>query len=186
MAIFTRLVTALALAAALAGPANAAELTADQQAGLEARVASFDAAMRVSDMAGILGVIPPAVLDQIASDHGVTTEALIASAQEQIDEALKSITLESFSMDLAAAEVADFADGSKYVMIPTETVMVLGEAAKLRSSTQTLALMDDGTWYLMSVDDPAQVEVLRKVYPAFVDVEFAAPVMEPVTEQVTP
>ena len=181
MAIFARLVTVLALAAALAGPANAAELTADQQAGLEARVASFDTAMRVSDMAGILGVIPPAVLDQIASDHNVTTEALIASAQEQIDEALKSITLESFSMDLAAAEAADLADGSTYVMIPTETVMVLGEATKMRSASQTLALMDGGTWYLMSVDDPAQIDVLRKVYPAFDDVEFAAPTMEQVT-----
>jgi hypothetical protein len=178
MAIFTRLATAVALVAALAGPAFAAELTPDQQAGLDARIASFDAAMRESDMAGILGVIPPAVLTQIATNYGVTSEDLVTSAQQQIDEALKSISIVSFGMDSSGAEAVEIGDGSIYVMIPTETVMDLGQAGKMRSASETLALLDDGTWYLMAVDDPAQIAVLRQVYPAFADVEFTAATME--------
>lgn len=178
MAIFTRLATALAFVAALADPAFAAELTPDQQAGLDARIASFDAAMRESDMAGILGVIPPAVLTQIATNYGVTSEDLVTSAQQQIDEALKSISIVSFGMDSSGAEAVEIGDGSIYVMIPTETVMDLGQAGKMRSASETLALFDDGTWYLMAVDDPAQIAVLRQVYPAFADVEFTAATME--------
>lgn len=181
MAMVYRLIAALAVVAALAGPAFAAELTPDQQAGLEARIASFDNAMRTSDMTGILGVIPPAVLTQIATNYGVTSADLVASAQEQIDEALKSIAIESFGMDLAAAEAIDLADGTTYVMIPTETVMDLGEAGKMRSVSETLAILDGGTWYLMAVDDLEQIAVLRQVYPAFVDVEFTAATIEAVT-----
>lgn len=181
MALFKRLIATLAVFAALALPALAAELTPDEQAGLEARIANFDAAMRGSDMAGILGVIPPAVLTQIATNYGVSSEDLVTSAQQQIDEALKSIAIESFGMDMATAEVVDLADGTTYVMIPTETVMDLGEAGKMRSSSKTLALLDGGTWYLMAVDDPEQIAVLRQVYPAFVDVEFTAATMEVVT-----
>lgn len=183
MARLSRLIAAVAVAVALASPAFAAELTPDQQAGLEARIASFDIAMRSSDMAGILGVIPPAVLTQIATNYGVTTEDLVTSAQEQIDEALQSIAIDSFGMDTSAAEAIDLADGTTYVMVPTETVMDLGEGGKMRSSSETLALLDGDTWYLMAVDDPEQIAVLRQVYPAFVDVEFTAATIEAVTPE---
>jgi hypothetical protein len=181
MVLFSRLISALGLVAALASPAFAAELTHEQQAGLDARVASFDSAMRYSDMAGILGVIPPAVLTQIATNYGVTTEDLVSAAQEQIDEALQSIGIESFGMDTTDVDAIEIDDGAIYAMIPTETVMDLGQAGKMRLTSETLALLDDGTWYLMAVDDPEQIAVLRQVYPAFADVEFAAATTEDVT-----
>jgi hypothetical protein len=181
MVIFSRLIGALGLVAALAGPAFAAELTPEQQAGLDARVASFDSAMRYSDMSGILGVIPPAVLTQIATNYGVTTEDLIVSAQQQIDEALKSIGIESFGMDTSDVDATEIDNGAIYAMIPTETVMDLGQAGKVRVTSETLALLEDGTWYLMAVDDPSQIEVLRQAYPAFANVEFTAATSEDIT-----
>lgn len=182
MAFITRLAAALALILTLAAPAAAQALNDAQQKALQDRVDAFDESMRVSDMAGVMGVIPPRVLDKIASTYGITTADLIASAQQQIDEALKSIKIESFGMDLDAAESVALDDGTLYALIPTETVMDLGTAGKHRSRTSTLAVLDEGTWYLMAVDDPQQIAIFKEVYPNMADIEFPKATMEVVTE----
>jgi hypothetical protein len=174
-------------AAALAVPRLAEQmspaLTEEQQAGLEARIATFDAAMRANDMATIMGVIPPAMLEKIATQYGLTTEQAIQATQQAMDEALKTVTFVSFSMDVDNATVAAQADGSPYLLIPTETVMDLGEAGgKIRATSQTLGLLDGETWYLIRVDDPAQVAIVKDLYPGLADVEFPPGSMEPVTE----
>jgi hypothetical protein len=51
----------------------------------------------------------------------------------------------------------------------------------VRVTSETLALLENGTWYLMAVDDPSQIEVLRQAYPAFADVEFTAATSEDIT-----
>lgn len=182
MAIVTRIIASLALCLALLAPVAAQDLTGAQQQGLNDRVASFDAAMKASDMTGVMGVIPPKVLDKIASNYSISTADLIAASQQQIDEALKSIKLELFSMDLAAAESFTLSDGMIYVMIPTQTVMDLGAGGRHRSSTSTMALLDEGNWYLMAVDDAEQIAILKSVYPAMADVAFPTGTIEPVTE----
>ena len=101
----------------MAGPAfNPAEFEAERNVVLEERRQviesqprslfreAFDAAMRVSDMTGIMGVVPPAVLDEIAKQNNITSEQLIAAAQQQIDAAMANITLVSFGMELDKAE----------------------------------------------------------------------------------
>ena len=86
--------------------------TEAQRAALAARIESFDAAMKASDMSVVLGVVPPKMLDKIAASNNVTLEQLIAATQDQINEALKGMTIESFGMDLDAAQIVALADGS--------------------------------------------------------------------------
>ncbi len=93
------------------------------------RIASFDAAMRANDLTSIMTAVPPKVLDSIATQYKVTNEQLLQAMQQQFDEAMKTVTLVSFGMDLEAAEFVTLPDGTEYALIPTETVMDLGAAA---------------------------------------------------------
>ena len=183
MRLIARILAVLAVGIGLALPVVAQELTDAQRQGLAARIESFDAAMLASDMTTVMGVIPPKVLEKIATTYNVTTEQLIAAAQEQIDAAMAEVKIESFSMDLEAGEVGQLADGTTYVLLPTETVIDMGDAGgKFRSNTKTLGLAEGDTWYLVRIDDAQQVAIFKEVYPAFADVEFPAGTMEQVTE----
>lgn len=183
MRVLTRIVAGFALALALALPALAQGISSAQHEALVARVESFDAAMKANDMAAVMGVVPPRLLEKIAGIVGATTDQLLASMQEQMDEMLKTVKIESFGMDVETAEFVTLADGTVYAMIPTETVLDMGEAGgKIRATSQTLGLLDGETWYLIRVDDPQQAGLVKELYPALADVEFPAGAMEPVTE----
>jgi len=184
MRLFARFAIGLGLMLALAAPALAQAITPAQHDALAARIESFDSAMRASDMTGIMGVVPPAVLDEIAKQNNITSEQLIAAAQQQIDAAMANITLVSFGMELDKAEYKTLPDNSTYALIPTETVMDLGPAGggKFRATSSTLGLLDGETWYLVRVEDPQQVAILKTVYPAFADVVFPTGGIEPVAE----
>jgi hypothetical protein len=150
---------------------------------LVARVDSFQAAMDAKDMSTVMGVVPPAMLDLIAGQYGVTTEELVAATQEQFDVAMQSVKLVSFGMDLETSEMYRLADDTLYALIPTETVMDLGDAGgKVRVTSSTLGLLDGDTWYLIRVEDAQQAAILKQAYPAFADVTFPAGTMEQITE----
>ena len=185
-----RFAAAFALALGLSAPALAQKIYAPSEAmqsseyfALVARIDSFNAAMKTNDMATIISVMPPKVMDQIAAQFGVTNEELIAAGQQQLDAAMSTVKLVSFSMDVANGEFYRLADDTLYGLLPTETVMDLGEAGgKIRAKASTLALLDGETWYLVRIEDAQQVAIFKTVYPAFADVTFPTGSMEPVTE----
>ncbi len=184
MTIFNRALAALALILALAVPASAQDITAEQQQALDERVQSFDTAMRENDMQEVMGVVPPKVLERIAAQSGLSVDDLLAAMQAQMDEIMGTVEIVSFGMDLEGVEFTTFESGIVYGMIPTETVIDLGKDAggKMRAKSDTLGLLDGDTWYLVRIDDPAQVAIIKEVYPEFADVEFPAGSVEPVTE----
>jgi hypothetical protein len=173
--------SAPAMAQQIYSPADAVQLS--QSMALQTRIMSFDAAMRANDMATIMGVVPPKILDAISAQYGVPTTDLIAAMQTQMDEAMKSVKLVSFGMDIEKVEYYRLPDDTLFAYLPTETVMDLGDAGgKIRAKSTTLGLLDGETWYLIRVEDPQQVALLKQTYPAFADVTFPTGSMEPVTE----
>jgi sarcosine oxidase gamma subunit len=87
--------------------------------------------------------------------------------------ALAAVTLEDFGMDMKALKEAELANGDPYALIPTETVMTSEATGTMRVQSETLALLDEGQWYLVRVNDLQQVAILRQVYPEFSAVEFS-------------
>jgi hypothetical protein len=79
-------------------------------------------------------------------------------------------------MDLAGAETHVSGDRT-WLLIPTWTEMTVEGAGRVRFETRTLALEDDGEWYLVRVEDAPQAAMLREVYPEFAEVEFPAGVV---------
>lgn len=184
----TRLIkTAMSALAALlvvivsaAVPALARDVTEEEQALLEETVASFDQGMRDMDMARVTATIPTKMLEAMAAQYSMTAADLTTAMVEQMTEAMKTVTLVSFGMDLENAEYLELSDGTPYVLIPTETVMDAGNG-KIAAKSDTLALLDDGVWYLLRPDE-SMLPTLRQVYPLFSEVEFTPGTMEAVTE----
>jgi len=143
-----------------------------ERSGLADTVATFDAAMHGADYAAVTKTIPPKVLGFIANKGGIDVAKLREVVIEQMAKALAEVKIEDFSMDLAKAEYRELETGEPYVLIPTETIMDAGDKGKFKATSQTLAFMDEGEWYLLRVNEQQQVEIMREVYPQFVGVEF--------------
>ena len=165
------------LAVALGGSAwasvDAPPVTQADQAGIEASVAAFATAMDARRFDIIIDFIPPRVIDAVAVKMGASAADFKSQFAVRAAEALKVVKLVSFEMDMPAA-VAGVTPGRRraYMLIPSESVMELPTGRRLRSKSTTLALKDDDRWYLIRVEHPSQILLLRQVYPDFADVEF--------------
>jgi hypothetical protein len=163
-------------------PAVAREFTDAEKAELAVAVDDFNTAMSEQDWASVMAIVPPKVLEKFATDAGVTTDQLLEQMSALMEQSLATVTIESFGMDLESATYAETADGTPYALIPTETVIGMGEQGKVRATSQTLGMLDEGAWYLVRTEDAVTVTTLKAIYPSFAAVEFPPGAMEPVTE----
>lgn len=180
MRAFLKSFLAVPLLLASLAVADARPLTADEKQQLEQAVQSFDAAMRGNDYEVIANTIPPRVLDFIAKQANMEVDALRTIVVQQMQAALATVKLESFSMDFAGLTEKELPGGEPYVLIPTETVISSEATGKMVAKSDTLALLDEGKWYLLRVNDAQQVAIMRQVYPEFASVEFPGGTMEAV------
>ncbi len=170
MTFFKALIVAVALSVA---PAAAQDLSDADRAAMTARVDAFNAAFVAGDMAAIFDFMPPPILTRLAAQTGMEEEALLAAMKDQIDAAMAIVTIDSYAMNLDAATYSITPDGTRpYALIPTETVMTVEGAGKMRATSETLAFADAGKWYLVRIDEAAQVTLLTEAYPEFADVTF--------------
>ena len=174
------LAAALSLALA-AGPVLAQAIDPGDQARLQAQVDALGATIRGGDLAGAIDVVPPRLLDAVSARFGVPREQLPSAMREAIASGLEGVTITGYGMDLAAAEahVAP-GDGRTWLLIPTWTEMAIEGAGRFRTESLTLALEDDGEWYLVRIEDAPQIALLREVYPEFAEVNFPPEVTTPV------
>ncbi|TGP24053.1 MULTISPECIES: hypothetical protein [unclassified Mesorhizobium] len=170
------LVSLLTMDTAWSRPATGAE-----KAALAIRVQEFTGAFAAKDMDHVFGMMSPRIVDYLVSSGGISVDELKRRTNAAWAEALKTVTLESFSMDMAKAEYLELSNGTPYGLIPTETVMSFdqdGQTQRMAVRARTLAVLDGGKWYLVRIDDPKQLMILRKTYPEFEDVELPRGTME--------
>jgi len=149
------------------------------RAKVEARVADLNRMMAAGDMAGAMDVVPPRLFQTIAARAGVSEAEFRAAMREMIAAQMQSVSLVSYNMDMAAATPIRTPDDARtYLLIPTMTVMEVN-GQRVKSTTSTLALEDEGEWYLIRVDDANQVALIRELWPEFAAVEFPVGTTEP-------
>ena len=167
----------LAIAAVLAvvllpWAASARPLNDQERAALAATVASFGAAMREDNFARVTQTVPPKVIGAIARRAGTTPDQIVALMIKAMQTLQAGDTrMESFGMDLATADYKELASGEPYVLVPTQTIIAVG-GQRFRERSHTLALLDEGKWFLLRINNARQIEILREVYPEFTSVEF--------------
>lgn len=177
-----RFLATAVLSACLAGGAFARDLTEAESAKLADAVARFDAAMEGKNIPVIVKAIPPGILKQMAVRDGTSEDEIITAMGDLIGATLEALPIQSLTLKLTEAEHKDLADGTPYLLIPTDAVMDAGGADKVLMRAPTLALLDGSEWYLMRSNDAQLVSVLREAYPDYAGVEFPEATMEPYKE----
>lgn len=180
MGVIRNAVLALALLAALATPAAARSFTDVEKQGLADAVQKFDAAMKASDYGTVIDAsISPKLMAAMATTYKVPAEQLKTLVIQQMQQTMQTVKIDSYSMDVTKADYEEAADGTPYALIPSDVVMEI-DSKKTKSSGSTLAIIDDGSWYLLNVGQREQVGMLKSVYPSFADITFPEAKMEAV------
>lgn len=162
--------------AVLASPA-----LAETQADRDTIAASMDglvAAIQAGEFDKTLDTIPPKMMEAMAAQAGMSADQMRAAVAATTQQMMGVVKIESYEYDLEAATFGK-TDIREYALIPTSSVMEsMGQ--KMKASGNTLAMQDEGQWYLLRIEEPAQVGLLRSVYPDMADVEITSGQIVPV------
>jgi hypothetical protein len=173
---------AMVFCVASAGDVVARDLTDAENAQLTDAVTRFDTAMEGMDIATLVKAIPPRVVKQMAAHDAVSEDEIRKVMGDLIGQTFEALPVHSFTMKLSDAEHGELANGTPYLIIPTETVMSTGGEGKTLMRAETLALLDGDAWYLVGSSDARQVSILREAYPEYEAVAFQVATMEIVKE----
>lgn len=161
----------------LAGPSALAQtrsqLAPSQSAALSNTLARFSGAMEGLDWRVISETIPPKVLDGLAAQSGLSEDELVEAMEVAMAITFETVTLEDFHFDRANESVWRLNDGTTFIRLPTVTDLSIKGAGKMRATSETIAFLEGGKWYLMRTDQRAQVDVFIEAYPQFGGVEFS-------------
>jgi hypothetical protein len=177
----TRVLILLA-ACAFSLSVHAKEFQSQELAALKDRIASFSAAFETLDIKVIIGVIPPKVKAYIRDQAKVTDAQLEEGMAAVLKKTMEQVKILSFKIEPDEATSHDITDGRTYLLLPTETVMSITEGEKIIVKSQTLAMLEGDTWYLVRINDAQQRMILGQVYPEFKGVEFPDEQMETIEE----
>lgn len=167
----------LVLGFVLATPLYAQTVSEADKTALAARVDAFVGVFETETYGDTVDFLPPKLIsfliDAIGKQGKTITEQQLRSAlAEQIRSIFSTVTLETFGMDVENAQYGVSASGTPYAVIPTETVMHSASTGRVRMTSETLALVDSGVWYLVRIEGPEQGEMVRDVYPELKDLVF--------------
>lgn len=166
-------VAALLVAFALTPIAQAAALSPEQETGLAARIDSFEAALMATDMAAAIAVVPPKVVEHVAAKHNVTVAEVVSAGQAQLERTFGQAKLLAVELAYEPERLVILPEQLAFVTLPTRLKVDLGANGGIITATsQTLGLLDGDTWYLVSLDNAEQVDVLRQLYPALAEIDF--------------
>lgn len=166
-----------AMLAWTAADAMAREATAGEKSALASTIARFDAGMKALDFGVIADIMPPAIVKLILASGKLDRQQFRASLQAQMQKTAAQVKFESFKMDAASALWREDAKGAPYALVPTETIMIT-QGRRVRAVSHTLALIDDGQWYLLRVESPQHAAVLKQAYPALANIAIPPGKME--------
>lgn len=161
--------SALLLSATMA---LAVEYTDAEKQALAERVQTFEQAFATNDFAAVVDVIPPKMLQFMAVGADLEPAKLREELVKLTAKSMQDVTVDNVSMNLGEIRYAQTASEAPYAMVPTDVTFTLADGTTIRSESSTLAFRDAGIWYLVRVQEGAQLVVLTEVYPEFKGLDF--------------
>ncbi len=180
--LFRALLIALSLTFAAAAPVAAQDVSPQDRATVAARFETQKDKVVAGDMSAAMDMLPPGVIEALAARYGVTPQQARDSARQMAAEVMRDVEVVEYRVDIDGADVRRTPDGTRtYLIVPLYmTLRLPGMTAK--ATSPALAFEVDGQWYLITVDQPEQADVLAEVYPEFRGVEFPKGTMEVVAD----
>ena len=178
IAMVLTLGSGLAAAPALAQDAPKATLSAADRAGLDARIDQLIGMVEAGQYSAMIEFLPPKVVQTIADTFGVTADEAIEASRQMVDEVMSQVTILAFDIDRAGARTFVTPDGSRQYVILDLNMLMETQGIRVKAVSPNLAFEDEGIWYIMDINDPAQANILREAYPEFEGVTFEPGTME--------
>lgn len=169
---------AVAAVSLVAGAALARAPADKEKAELQAAVATFSTAMTQRDYERLVDTVPPRILDALATKSGLDRDKIRSSMVDLFRMLESEAKVEEFTFDVKAIEYKELKNGTPYALVPTRTVINFASKGRMAQKSNTLALLDDGVWRLVRIDEISQLMLLREVFPEFTSVEFPQGSME--------
>ncbi len=160
----------------------AATFSSEEMASFPQAATDFSTAITTNDTAQLAQDIPPNVRKFLAENGNITDDQLIAAVEQSLRKTAETVTTDVFKLDVKQAVAAIAGNGFPYLLVPTEFHMKKVSGGGLLVHAQTLAFVDGGKWYLMSLSDPQKNKLLKIAYPNFRNVDFPKDVAEVVKE----
>ena len=99
-----------------------------------------------------------------ALSSAVRSSEVTAAVKQEIEGAFAMIQSFDYTMDLSNLKLESSPTGRTYALAPTVVDMKLGDM-KMRSKGVTLAMMDEGQWYLLNPSDEATIGLIKETFP---------------------
>ena len=160
----------LALATSLLLTSSAFALEASDKTRLETTLSTYAAALENADYGAVVNALPPAVIELISQEAKLSPEVIRQSITAQMSSVMSEAVIHSFTMDTSTMTSGETASGMNYAFLPTETVISQAGGEQQNVETTTLAIDQDGVWYLMRIEYPSHYDFVRTAYPEFQDV----------------
>jgi hypothetical protein len=155
------LVSALLL---VPGVLHAQSLDEADRIAVAAVVAKMDLAVREQDVMAAMELAPPKVLDGFARSVGLSREEMLALMEDVVPAAMARLEIVVSRSHPEDWQPGESPTGRPYLVIPNEVTMRF-DGRLSHADTYTLALKDEGDWYLMSTANSDHMEILKRVYP---------------------
>ncbi|MBT0958593.1 hypothetical protein IV417_14480 [Alphaproteobacteria bacterium KMM 3653] len=170
---------ALCLPLALPSPA-AAQSAPDTEPLVSALVADFAQAFDSADYETVFAMLPPGIAAHFAKNAGLTMAEFQVQMGKMTAQIMSSVEIVDFNMDMEAA-VYGTTPSRDYALIPTSITMVT-EDKTIEGQSQTVALSENGSWYLLRVDTSEQRSLLYELYSDFNGIDIPEGKMEITTQ----
>lgn len=145
---------------------------------LNVRIEQFEDIYNSGEIATLFDFTPPEVLSKILSSGNVTRAQLDSQIDQVWKMTMQTVEIGGFDLDKTAREIEFLDNGRPYKILPTSTNMkIKANGSEIISESETLALIEDGEWYIVRLDEAAQIKIFRDAYPDFDGVDVMVPVM---------
>jgi len=160
---------------------------ANLEASLSGRLIDFEAIFNSGKISKLMDFTPPKVLNGLLSSANVSRAQLDVQVDQIWEMTLQFVEIKGFEIDNDSTDVKFLDNGRPYKILPTSTSMkIKAKGSEVLAKSETLALIENGVWYIVRLDEPAQVKMFRDAYPDFDSVKVMAPVMVMDGKEITP
>lgn len=145
---------------------------------LKERAALYRTAVEANDVTSVVNIsLSPTFINYLANMDGVDPSVLRAQVVEMMGGVMSMLESFSYDFDWDKAQYSRLKDGTQYVVLPTVVNMQI-DGKKIQSREETFALLEDGQWYFMRVNEAEQIEAFKAAYPHLADINFSIAKME--------
>ena len=158
---------------------NVIEITEEITGSFDQRLSGFLSVLDKGEISRTTDYMPPVVLKSLLKENKVSRDALETQLDALWVQTLETVEIDSMKMDGQFNKIVPLPTGQLYRIIPTEIKMRLkANDSEIVSSSESLAIFEDGDWYFVRLDDANLIKMFHKSYPDFKVVEIMTPTMK--------